>query len=452
MKVCGIVGFIEGSSFVPSEGPSPYERLAAMSHEVQHRVPDDWGMCFLGFEREFDPSKQILWRPGDRVRIALGHRRLSIIDLSENGRQPMWNPEGTVAIIFNGEIYNHVELREELRNHWRFRTSSGTEVLLAAYERWGVEMLPLLDGIFGIALWDGDLGRLLLARDPMGVKPLYFSASTGRFLFGSEPRAVLAGLGTRGHADPIRLAEFLIFGITDHDGGTCYEEVFQLPEGHRMEVTLDAVSSIPDPFWKPPVSEQFPSDDHVPDLLRAAIDQAVSRHLRSHAPLGSCLSGGLDSSALVMTASQLLGRKTGDYTTLTIVNPGFPEDESEAAQATAQAAGMKWVPVHADISTLADDLERMAAAMGEPYSTLSMFAHYKVMERAGSLGLKVMLDAQGGDEVYLGYPRLAQRILPEYLGQGRFFKALSEWIDLKRNASLPLWSTVAGNLFLEVQP
>ena len=446
--MCGIAGFIE-SPRVRTGGRSPIQRLNDMLTAIVHRGPDDWGASFYGWQPgEAAPTDEhIAAVPEAGIRLALGHRRLSIIDLSPAGRQPMSTPGGDYTIIFNGEIYNYVELRGELPRDIIWRTRTDTEVLLHAWRVWGEAALPRLDGMFAFALYDRRQRRLILARDRVGVKPLYYAAEEGRFFFGSEPRAILAGLGTRGHLNPARTAEFLVMGKSDHDAGTFHREVRQLPGGHWLEVSADALPSAPHPYWSP-AGASVPEGADIPLLTRDAIHTAVLRQLRSDVPVGSCLSGGLDSGALAVTVGELLGVRVKDFTALTLFAPGFPDDESPLARKSAAAAGgMKWVAVEQNLNTLEQDVQRMLTAMGEPVSTLSMLAQFKLFERARELGLKVMLDGQGGDEIWLGYPRVAQRIIVEKLRRGNLSGAAREWLGLRRNLALPLLKSLLGNIF-----
>lgn len=445
--MCGIAGCLDWSADDVPEGRR--ERLGRMLRAVEHRGPDDWGMAFFG------PAEGPPDGPADRVRtvaspvrLALGHRRLSVLDLSPRGRQPMFSRDATLAVTFNGEIYNYIELRDELaRSGSTFETGTDTEVLLEAYRRWGVEMLPRLDGMFAFALWDSTRDQLVCARDPFGIKPFYYGVRDGRFVFGSEPRAVLAGLGTPGRVDRARAAEFLVFGFTDHDEGTFFEEVRQLPGGHWFVVDANGVGA-PRRFWSPPEADLAPGEDAVA-RVRDEIDRAVHRQLRADVTVGGCLSGGLDSGSIVATASRQLGPRAADFTAFTIANRGFRGDESERARAAAQRAGVRWVGVEPDLEHLEEDVERLMRVQGEPFASLSIYAQYKVMESAHRHGVKVMLDGQGGDEVFVGYQRMAVRKVSEALARGRFRTALSEWLSLGRNASTSVARTLTSNVYFQ---
>jgi asparagine synthase (glutamine-hydrolysing) len=446
--MCGIAGFVETSSLEDRSAAGPEARLKRMLRGLEHRGPDDWGMAFFGFRRESSvEDERVRWLPTHKGRVALGHRRLSILDLSPAGRQPMTSSDGSATITFNGEIYNYVELREELAPQVKYVTQTDTEVLLQAYRRWGVEMLPRLDGMYSFALWDAAAGRLLCARDPLAIKPFYYVWENGLFMFASEPCAVLAGLGRAGRVDNCRLAEFIILGLSDHDEGTCFQEVKQLRGGCWLEVSPTRGPGEPQSFWWPPAPNSGVEAGTVATEVRAEIDAAIRRQLRADVPVGTCLSGGLDSGSIVTTVGELLDGSASRFTALTLFNEGFEGDEARMAALSAQRAGVRWLKVETSFDRLAGDLQRMVQAMGEPFTTLSMFGQYKVMEKAREQSLKVMLDGQGGDEVFLGYPRVALRVLKEYLGHGDLRGMLREWVGFNRNAARPLHQTLLANLY-----
>jgi asparagine synthase (glutamine-hydrolysing) len=405
---------------------------------LAHRGPDDCGMTFF----RSHPSASGPSAP----RLALGHRRLAILDLSSRGHQPMSTPDRSLTLTFNGEIYNYRELRRLLAPYAAFQTETDTEVLLHAYRHWGLAMLHRLDGMFAFALWDARAQRLLCARDPLGIKPFYYAHDAHRFLFASEPGAVLAGLGSPGHLDAPHLAEFLVLGVSDHDEGTCFQEVRQLRGGHWLAVAADGRVTGPYAYWQPPTEERDEGES-VPGRVREAIVGAVRRQLRADVPVGSCLSGGLDSGTIVAAAAEVLGEEAREFRTLTLGEQGFAGDETELARGMAERAGVRWEKVEAGEGKLCGDLERVIGVMGEPFGGLSVLGQYEVMRQARERGLKVMLDGQGGDEVFLGYRRAVVRVMGEYLREGRVASAVREWRALSRNAALPLATSLLGNLF-----
>ena len=424
------------------------KNLAPMLQQIVHRGPDDYGATLHGFGTEQNDAK---WHysPAEiaNASIALGHRRLSILDLSEHGRQPMLNADNQTEIVFNGEIYNYIELREELKQShgFQFKTGSDTEVLLRCYQVWGMDMLPRLDGMFSFVLLDKAKGELYAARDMAGIKPFYYFFSDNILVFGSEPKALHTFPGITKQFDATRLAEFLLMGVCDFDEGSFFNEIKQLQPAHFLKYNLKNFELSTKRYWNFPTNTSTFSD--YPAKFFELATTAVSRQLRSDVPVGTSLSGGIDSGAIAVLAGKQLGEKAKNYNALTFSFPGFPNDESGMARDIATSAGLAWHEIIPSLDTIESDLERMISNMGEPFGTLSMFAQYKVMEKARQLGIKVMLDGQGGDELYLGYPRLAQRTMMQYLGGGNIPKFFKEWTGLKKNLSIPLHTSLLGNLY-----
>ncbi|QSE96799.1 asparagine synthase (glutamine-hydrolyzing) [Fulvivirga lutea] len=417
-----------------------------MTDYLHHRGPDDWGInTNAGTTLIHDKIVQL---NADIPSFALGHKRLSIIDLTPLGHQPMSDEENGLTIVFNGEIYNYIELREELKGKYNFKTNTDTEVLLAAYQIFGSQMLRFLDGMFAFAILDIHNRKLFGARDNSGIKPFYYHYSFENGLwFASEPKAICKGLGMKGTPNHSILSEFLVLGVSDHDENTFYDEIRQLPPAHYLELDINSGKCTTHQYWKPPVISEPELGQNLSEQYISILHTAVSRQLRSDVPVGSSLSGGIDSSAIVSTVGELLGQKSSDYKTLTFSFPGFKNDESVLAKQVAAKAGLSWVPVEPTLDTLQTDLEQMVERMTEPFSTLSMFAQYKVMEAAKKQGLIVMLDGQGGDEVYLGYPRVVQRVIFHYLKQGKIGKSVHELIKLHENLSLSYNNMLLGNAY-----
>ena len=282
----------------------------------------------------------------------------------------------------------------------------------------------------------------------MNIKPFYYNISEKGFIFGSEPKVVLTGLDTNGTVDKAHTAEFLIAGLSDADEGTFYNEVKQLRGGHYFIVSENQRTVNPIPFWKAPnIDTQTTSQSEWSTRYYKTIKEAIKRQLRSDVPVGTSLSGGIDSSVIATIAGELLQGGANRYNTLTFSFPDFADDESEMAKLIADKTGMKWHQVTPSMNTLASEFENMMMTMGEPFSSLSMFAQYKIMQKASELGLKVMLDGQGGDELYLGYPRVAQNAMFGYLKKGQFKKFWLEWNGLAKNASISKSKTLAFQLF-----
>ncbi len=443
--MCGIAGILGKSNANLIEG-RPVAALKNMLHMLEHRGPDDYGIYHLGKEKvENSPNYQYKEIRED-YELLLGHRRLSIIDLSKNGHQPMHSADGKITIIFNGEIYNYIELREELKNRFTFYTNSDTEVLINAYRAWGKDCFSRLDGMFSLAIWDHQKQTLLCARDPIGIKPFYYSYTDDSFIFASEPKAILSSLETNGSVNYSAVSEFLVLGISDHDASTSYNEISQLPGGHFLEINRNIDLSPPKAYWTPPHEPESQNISY--STLYEKIRQAVERQLRSDVQVGSSLSGGIDSGTLVKISGQILNGESEQYKTITFTSNGFINDESMAAKLISESSGMSnWNPVQLDEGHIEEHLIKLISDIGEPFTSLSILAQNLVMKEAQKLKIKVMLDGQGGDEVYLGYPRLAQRIIGNYFKKGQLQLALQETVGLSHNAALPIKNSIAGNFF-----
>jgi asparagine synthase (glutamine-hydrolysing) len=381
--------------------------VRAMATAMRHRGPDEEG--FLTGEAR---------APG----LALGMRRLSIIDLP-GGHQPIWNETHNVAVIFNGELYNYRELRERLSlcGH-RFVTQSDTEILVHAWEEWGEDALNELRGMFAFALLDlreryATAPILFLARDPLGIKPLYYTQTPDGFAFASEVRALLAsGLAAK-QISQDALTAYLLFGSVS-EPVTLLEGVFSLPPGHRMLLYVPDRRRTPRarPWWDPSHSPAARDTRKPRDLssaakgLRPLLEDAVRAHLIADVPVGLFLSSGLDSGAIAALAARAqVGIKS-----FTLTFPGTAFDEAELASAVAKRCKTTHAEVPLDGSAILARLDEALAALDQP--TMNGINTYFVSWAAKEVGLKVALSGVGGDELFAGYqtfadtPRLAKLI------------------------------------------
>jgi asparagine synthase (glutamine-hydrolysing) len=327
----------------------------------------------------------------------LGHRRLSIFDLSDAGRQPMLSPDGRVAVVFNGAIYNFLELRAELESRGcTFRSRTDTEILIHGYREWGIDaLLPRLRGMFAIGLWDDRDRALFLVRDRLGVKPLYYASQGPRLAFASTARALHAA-GFAEDIAPMAVADFLEFGYVPDDRAI-YRGVAKVPAATVIEWRDGRMSARE--YWHPPQHTEFHGtfDDAVAETRRLLL-QAVERRLQADVPVGALLSGGIDSS-LVCWGMKALG---ADITAFTAATPGDPVDESDDARQTARDLGLR----HRVLDLSRDELpdaEELADAYGEPFACSSALGMLR-LSRAVKSSATVLLVGDGGDDVFLGYP------------------------------------------------
>jgi asparagine synthase (glutamine-hydrolysing) len=379
--MCGIVGVISGG------GSTPSASFEAMRRTLQHRGPDDGAV----------------WRSEDG-QVELGHCRLSIIDLSPEARQPMVSLSGRTRIIFNGEIYNYRELRKELESAGlRFRTSSDTEVLLHAYEHWGVDCLTRLNGMFAFAIVDMPARRILLARDRAGEKPLFYSHAGGRLTFASELKAILADSTVKPRLDHRAFEYFLAFGYVPHD--MCLlDGIRKLPQGHALTYDLSTDRLETWAYWRLP--EPRPEDAVAPDEhelvseLERLLTDSVRLRLIADVPVGIMLSGGIDSSLVTAMAARVAGR---GIKTFNISFPGHGNyDEAPYARAVAQHLGTDHVELVAEPATV-DLLPQLARQFDEPIADSSMVPTY-LISRLIRREATVALGGDGGDELFGGYP------------------------------------------------
>lgn len=382
--MCGIAGIISRDISRINDF-----KLKRMGESLAHRGPDG----------------QAAWISHDGI-AGLCHRRLIIIDTSAEAGQPM-HYEGGYTIVHNGEIYNYIELREELsRKGYRFKTSSDTEVMLAAYAQYKERCIEHFDGMFAFAIWDATEKKLFCARDRFGEKPFYYSADNA-FYFGSEIKALQAA-GVLSSRDDGMLLHFLGTGNTvdpSDASRTFYKSIKKLPAAHWL--VYDAKNSDIEikRYWR--VSKK-PS----PRNLNAALEEfshlltlSVMRRLRSDVSLGASLSGGIDSSAIAVSISML---GVNAVKTFTASFPGYDKDETDSAKRVADEFGFMNYTVHPDAEGLINDFEKAAYYQDEPIASGSVYAQFKVFELAAKHNVTVLLDGQGADEILAGYDHYRQ--------------------------------------------
>ncbi|HHS14084.1 MAG TPA: asparagine synthase (glutamine-hydrolyzing) [bacterium] len=370
--MCGICGIVNRESEnIPDE-----QILTRMCETLRHRGPDDSGRTVMG------PA-------------GLAMRRLSIIDLS-TGHQPIVNEDGSIAIVFNGEIYNHLILRKELEGLGHvYRTASDTETILHGYEAWGVSFFERLNGMFGVAIWDSNTGSLLLGRDRLGIKPLYYSANAERILFGSEIKAILACPDVKRDLDLTALNNYFTFEYIPSPR-SIFEDIRKLEPGHWLRWSRGEWES--KPYWTLKTVETPISEEKAVETLRALFQDSVKLRLLSDVPLGAFLSGGIDSSVMV---GAMAGYSPEPVKTFSI---GFKES-SYNELSYARAVSRKYGTEHHEFILEADALaltEKLIRHLDEPFGDFSIFPTYLVSRMARKF-VKVSLSGDGGDELFGGY-------------------------------------------------
>lgn len=415
--MCGIAGRLGRSR------PDEEETCSMLARALSHRGPDGEGIEKLGV--------------GDGRTLALVHRRLSVLDLTEKGRQPMRDPATGNCIIFNGEIYNFKALRAELELAGeRFVSQSDTEVLLRVYARHGLGLLDAVQGMFAFALWDAAKRTLLLAVDPLGIKPLYwYSAPDGTFAFASEVRALLdAGIVPR-RADLAGLTSYLAYGAVQGPT-TAIAGVQALQAGSFLTVTADGFVDGPKRYWRPgfrPAGSSIPSRSATAERLRGLLDEVTREHLVSDVPVSVFLSGGVDSTVLAFFAARHAPR-------LKSFAVSFGESECSEARYAREAARTLGLD-HSEMTLTAEDLlarlPHALDAMDQP--TLDGTNVFVISKAVRSAGIKVALSGQGGDEVFGGYSTF--RLVPRAL---RWARPLSFAPAAVRRAAAVAWAATRG--------
>jgi asparagine synthase (glutamine-hydrolysing) len=353
---------------------------------------------------------------GERFDLALGFRRLAILDLSPAGHQPMASPDGACWLIFNGEVYNYIELRSELasRGH-TFKTGTDSEVILAAYQQWGPDCLSRFNGMWALALWDGRRRQLFVARDRFGVKPLYtVSGQRGTFAFASEIKGLLAGGVVPFRPSSGAVARFVAQGgyLSHARGETFFEGVQELPAGHYALITHKG--RVAKRYWS--LSTQVVghelSDAEALARYSNLFTDAVRLRLRADVPVGTCLSGGVDSSSIVAVAGQLMQtehavslERLGEHqqTFSAVYADDGPWNERRYIEEVVASVGTAGNYVYPTADRLWDDLEELVWHQDEPFQSTSIFAQWCVMDLAHQRGVTVLLDGQGADEMLGGY-------------------------------------------------
>jgi asparagine synthase (glutamine-hydrolysing) len=398
--MCGIAGIVTSRGIDSGA-------LGALGAALEHRGPDGAGFLRWRPSAPLRAAARPDGHPGDTVGFA--HRRLSIIDLTSAGDQPMVDGDRGVALIYNGELYNYVELREELAAEGHiFRGTGDTEVVLAAYRAWGRECVHRFVGMWAFAVLDARDQTLLLSRDRFGIKPLYWARLSEAIVFASEVKAILA-VGAAREPDERVVRRYLLTGRVDETPATFFAGICQLPPAH--DAVLDLREPVADPrpvrYWAPP----DPSPARRPprgDAERFAglLRDAVRVHARSDVPVGSCLSGGLDSSAVICVAEEL--RRADAIPSYAHSGVSYVPGDAELSErpfmtAVARHTGIDITYVEPSVDEVVAAIPAIVRQQDEPFGTASIAVQWFVFAAARDRGLKVMLDGQGADEYLAGY-------------------------------------------------
>lgn len=398
--MCGIAGIYQNNF-----GPVDELLLKGMLHTLAHRGPDDSGIYV-------------------HKNIGLGHRRLSIIDLSEAGHQPMHYKD--LVIIYNGEIYNYLEIREKLLELGDvFVTRTDTEVILHAYEKWGKDCLRRFTGMWAFVILDKSKNILFCSRDRFGIKPFYYYKDTKVFAFASEIKALLV-VHANACVNYECLIDYLMVGITDHMEDTFFQDIRQLLPGHLMMLDLGNGNVDIEKYFD--LSDSHQSHSSMEGYERHLRD-SVRFHLRSDVPVGTCLSGGIDSSIVAALASSFnLENGNDHFSAITARSESPHNDETPFACQVVEHCKLDWYIASPAYEDFKNHIEECLRFQEEPVGGPSVFMQYCVMKTAKEAGLKVMLDGQGGDECLLGYERYYISYFWDLLKRGHWIRLIREYV------------------------
>jgi asparagine synthase (glutamine-hydrolysing) len=363
-----------------------------MNDAISHRGPDDEGIY----------AKQ---------HIAFGHRRLSILDLSESGAQPMFNDDGSVLIVFNGEIYNYLELRRDLvKSGHQFHSGTDTEVIIHAYEEYGPDCVKLFNGMWAFAIYDFRSDIFFASRDRFGVKPFYYHHDRERFVFSSEIKAILKVVQSS-QANLGKVFDYLAYGYKTSNGDTFFQNVRELPPATNLMIENGRLKF--HTYWELPTSSsRFQNGvdmERLSEEFLSLLTDAIRLRFRSDVPVAILLSGGLDSTAITRTVDELIRLGELNYPSVTAFSAGFPgheDDESDVVREfIATCDHVQLEHVYPGGAQLPDVMRQIAYGLGEPVFSATTFAHYSLMEEIRKNGIKVVINGQGSDEAFCGYDR-----------------------------------------------
>ncbi len=452
--MCGICGI-----FDPESRLRP---ISEMNDSLRHRGPDDEGYLFAGTESgtyrqgggpDTHPALSLPDCRSVEVNqydLALGSRRLAILDLSSAGHMPM-TVDGKLWLTYNGEVYNYKEIQAELQQlGYSFRSHSDTEVILAAYAEWGTECLSRFNGMFSFAIWDAARNRLFCARDRFGIKPFYYFWDGSSFIFASEIKALLRHPVVPAEPREAAIYDYLILGVSDHSEMTFFKQIQALPAGHFLLFDTRERQLRLEQWWR--LKAQCQVDLEAPEKqpevrqqFRELLTDAVRLRLRSDVPVGTCLSGGLDSSAIVCLCNSLMREEhvihpgaIGDHQKTFTARNSEPEiDEYRFSRQIVDLTGAEENLVYPTPEVLWQEVESFVWQLDEPVDSTSQYPQWNVMRLARDRGVRVLLDGQGGDELLAGYHTYFPTYLDEVYDQEGATAALSAAMDFARVGGRP---------------
>ncbi len=434
--MCGITGIINFNK-------KPVERkmLQKMTRVLSHRGPDDEGIFV-------------------EKNVGLGHRRLSIIDLTKAGHQPMFYDGKNLAIVYNGEIYNYLEIRQELQKKgYKFKSQTDTEVILASYQEWGTDCLQKFNGMWALAIYDKKKNIIFCARDRLGVKPFYYFLDKNKFVFASEIKGILAHPEIKAKENERIVWDYLVCGFVDHREETFFKGIKELRGGYCLKMQIRNARYEMRKYWDVDAETQtiFKKDSEYAEKFKELFLDSVKLRLRSDVPIGTCLSGGLDSSAIVCAVNEFLldagkinqggqWQKTFSSVYDKKKYPGC--DEREFINEVIKKTKVKSHLIFPDDKKIIQEIDKVIYHQDYPFNSTSIYAQWNVFRLAAKNKVKVMLDGQGSDELLAGYHPYFGIYFAKLLKNFQLLKFASEILSYSKNHQRSI-VTVFNSLFLD---
>lgn len=406
--MCGISGIINRNNVAVK-----HTEIQKINDLIAHRGPDSEGFYHQN-------------------NFSFGHRRLSIIGLGKEGHQPM-DFQDTYTITFNGEIYNYIEIKKELQTlGYVFQTSTDTEVILAAYHKWKEQCVQKFNGMWAFAIHDKESNTIFCSRDRFGIKPFYYLENENQFVFGSEIKQLLHFI-KKPLVNKNLLLDYLIIGFEDHNNETFFKEILKLKAGHNLVYNLSDHSAKIKAYYKIRLETKTDSEDEAISNYKNSLTSAIRLRMRSDVKVGTCLSGGLDSSALAAISSSVYNEETKDkFNAIHAKSSEINTDESIYAKQVAEHCNLNLNTIEPSTQDFIDNIDEIIYTQEEPFGSPSVFMQYFVLKKAKEINCKVMLDGQGGDETLLGY----EKYYPAYLKSLNILNFIKEFINSSKNSKL----------------
>lgn len=418
--MCGITGYIDRKTKAGHK-----EIIESMTASLIHRGPDGHGTCIFECPPDFT--------------AAFGHRRLSILDLSPRGAQPMWSHDGRCCITYNGEIYNYLELKKELENQGHvFSTRTDTEVILAAYQQYSTDCFKKFNGMWALALHDTSERRFILSRDRMGKKPLYYYCISEAFVFGSEPKALFRHPSVQSEPDYQKVYRYLSgnYRYIDNDASTYYRNMKQVPGGSFLVVDYN-LNQKQQKYWTLAVQEPFSRpESELIDEFRSLLIDSVRLRLRSDVPVGCFLSGGMDSTSITCIAYKVLKQPIKTFSGITGEEKGV-YDESDYIRAVVELTNADATFLNVKEANLFDTVDEMLGFHDEPVCTVTWYSLFLISKMMRDKGVPVILNGHGGDELAAGYWDYYQYYFHDLAQSGRTEELERETASWKANHGRP---------------